>query len=217
MASSVRSAGVLGGLSLLLLICLAHPSPSDAQVWTRTTKVIAPITSGGPLYAFLDTLQHVEAQRAGITVRRSPDQASGTTLSALRDTLQNRYGLDVASADYVIAGYQFSITGGDGFKWKLTDLHYLYRGTDETDDISILYLDPSEKWIQSVLRNRGLALQTNQAAFVPFREYYSFVYLTQLEETDVIEIGGQTVREGFDAEKQALIQQVHHLTYSDVY
>ncbi len=202
---------------IALMFCVLIPQTSNAQVWTRTARVVAPIEPGGVSHAFLDTLVHVAEEKPGITVRSSPDRKQEVPISVLRDSLDRAYNLDIMEADHVIIGYRFSIADGEGFKKKITDLHFLYRGTHEIDDLSILYLDPETEWVRSILHNKGMSLETNRAGFLSFREQLGFVPLTKLPESDVIEIGGKTVREGFDAVKLALIQQVHHLTYSDVY
>lgn len=213
----VRSPRVLGSVAVLaLFLCVTAPQTSSAQVWSRTTRVVAPIQPNGPIRAFLDTLVQVEGQTEGIRVRQAPNQKR-MEMARLRNTLQTAYGLDVVSADHVLVGYQFSIADGEGFTQTITDLHFLYRGTHETEDVSLLSLDTAEKWVQSVLRNKGVPLKTNRDSFLSFWQQFSFIVLTQLDETDVVEIGGKTVHEGFGVKRRALIQQIRHLAYSDVY
>lgn len=218
MVSFSRSLCSWGTTGLLALaFCVLLPRTGNAQIWVRTAQIVAPIEPDGPTQTLLDTLLHVAGNDSGITVRRLPEQREKMSLSTLRDSLNQTFRLDVTDADHLMVGYRFSIVDGEGFKWQITDLQFLYRGTHETEDFSLLYMDAQDKWVQSVLRNKGTSFKTNQANFLTFRDQLSFITLTELQEADVVEIGGQTIHEGFDVEKRALIQQIHYLTYSDVY
>jgi hypothetical protein len=200
---------------LALVLGLSVSQASRAQAWTRTARVVAPIESG-PLQTFLDRLVRAE-ERAAVPVRRSPDDTTTMPLSVLRDTLRRAYGLDVTSATRVTAGYRFSIDGMSGFEWKLTELQFFYGGDATASEVSFLVIDPQDEWAQTMLREEGLSLPSNPDEFRPFRDYFGFLFLTQLEDADIIEIGGQPMPEGFDVRKRVLIQQVNRFAFSDTY
>lgn len=67
--------------------------------------------------------------------------------------------------------------------------------------------------MENVIRQKGATLRTNEAALIPFYRHLSFAYTVRQEKTQVVEIGGQTVREEFDERKEALIRKVERLTY----
>lgn len=88
-------------------------------------------------------------------------------------------------------------------------------------DISIPpspYVDPQTERMQSILRSAG---PFSPSKFVDdpssFRDYFGLVNLMQLDGTEIVEIGGQSVTDGFKVRKHALLQKVYRLTYLDSY
>lgn len=206
----IATAGVLA-----TIVGASSPQASRAQAWTRTARVVAPIESG-PLQTFLDRLVRTQGN-AAVSVQRAPTDTATMPLSVLRDTLRRAYGLDVTSATHVTVGYRFSIDGMNGFEWRLTELHFSYGGNAMIPSASFLSIDPQDEWAQSMLREEGLSLPSNPDAFRPFRDYFGFLFLTQLDGADIVEIGGDPMPEGFHVQKRTLIQQVNRFAYSDTY
>lgn len=75
------------------------------------------------------------------------------------------------------------------------------------------YVDAQKPWVTEVIHQKGTSLRSNQSALIPFRPHLDFARIARQEETQVVEIGGETVREKFDAQKEALIHKVERLTY----
>lgn len=209
----------------LLLRCLvtlgmcalvwAGPQASQAQTWTRTARVVAPIQTG-PLQTFLDRLARTP-ENATRPVYRAPDDTATMALAALRDTLRRTNGLDVTTATDVTVGYRFSIDGMSGFKSEITELQFSYGGDATATRVSLLAVNPRDEWVQSMLHTDGLSLPSSPNQVRAFRDYFGFLFVTQLEGADIVEIGGRPMPEGFDVQKKTLIQQVNRFAYSDTY
>lgn len=216
MVRSARCFSCLVATGLLILVLgLSFSQTSRAQAWTRTARVVAPI-GPGPLQTFLDRLARTQ-EHAAVPVQRSPTDTTTMPLSALRDTLRRTHGLDVTSATEVTVGYRFSIDGMNAFEWQLTELHFSFGGNSMMASASLLSIDPQDEWAQSMLRTDGLSLPSNPDDFRSFRDYFGFLFLTQLDGADIIEIGGKPMPKGFDVRKRTLIQQVNRFAYSNTY
>ena len=214
MSRFVRFLRCIGIAGLLVVgLGLWGAQSSTAQVWVRTARVSAPVTPEG-VHSLLDTLARVKS----LPVRQSPTDSETMPISALRDTVLSAHGLDITDANRVLVGYRFSVQGMEGFKWTLTDLHFSYGGSPTTDNIPLLYLDPQTERVQSMLRSPG-PFSASEFGDAPssFREYLGMVNLLQLGGAEIVEIGGQSVTEGFDVRKRVLIQKVYRLTYLDTY
>jgi hypothetical protein len=160
----------------------------------------------------LDSLTSV-LERRGIEVRRSPGQDTTMTVTALRNQLIEKEGIGISSANHAFIDYRFSIESGRSFQQRVAHLHFVFRPGPSQADISVLSLDAQAPWMQEFLREKGLTLPTNEAAFIPFRRHLGFAQVARPDETQVVEIGGRTVREGFEEEKEDLIRKVERLTY----
>jgi len=76
-----------------------------------------------------------------------------------------------------------------------------------------MYVDAQAPWVNRIIHQKGTSLRTNQAALIPFRCHLDFAQIARQEENQVVEMGDETVREGFDERKEALIRKVERLTY----
>lgn len=209
MPQSIRSVSLVGLLlaSALLLI----PEDAAAQRWMQTSRVVTPVEQGA-LRAFLDTVV-TEMEAREVRVHRTPSQSEPTTVSALRDQLIEEEGVGLSSANHAFIDYRFTIDSGRGFEQEITSIRFVYRPGTDQNDISILYVDTREGWVDRLLHNKGTSLQTNEAALIPFDRHLGFARIARLEESQIVEIGGETIREGFYERKEALLQKVERLTY----
>ena len=213
MTSSIRclrSAGVLGLLTLsFFLIC---PQPAQGQLWLQTSRVVTPVENG-PTRVFLDTLVAV-MERKKIEVKRSPEGEQTFTIEELRTELIEEEGVGLRSGvNHAFVDYRFSIDNGSNFEQRVSAIHFVFRPGPGQSDIPIMYLDARQPWMTQLLQNKGTDLQTNEAALIPFHRHLGFAQIARQEETQIVEIGGRTVREGFQERKEALIRKVERLTY----
>lgn len=213
MASTVsralRSAGIFG--LLLAALLFVYPQGAQGQIWLQTARVITPIENGPPR-AFLDTLVNV-MERKNVTVKRSPDAKKEVTISELRNTLIDEEGIGLASANHAFIDYRFTIDNGSNFEQDFTRIHFVFRPGPQQSDISVMYIDAQQPWVEKIIRQKGTSLQTNEAALIPFHRHLGFANISKQEKSQVVEIGGETVREKFDERKEALIRKVERLMY----
>lgn len=205
----LRSLGVAG--LVFLAFCLTYPQEAQGQRWLQTARVLTPIEDG-PKRVFLDTLVNVMG-RNEVRVRRSPDQEEKMTLSSLRNKLISEEGIGLGSANYVFIGYRFTIDNGGQFEQEVATLRFVFRPGPDQNDVSMMYVDAQEPWVEEVIQQKGTSLRSNQAALIPFHRHLGFARIARRETSQVVDIGGQTVRDEFDARKRALIQKVERLTY----
>lgn len=211
-SSACRTLRSVGSIGLLLAaLCLAVPQTAQGQLWLQTARVITPIENG-PTRAFLDTLVNV-MERKDVMVKRSPNQKKGMAVSALRDKLITKEGIGLSSANHAFIDYRFSIDDGSRFQQKISRIHFVFRPGPNQNDVSIMYINARKKWVENVIRQKGTALRTNEAALIPFHRHLGFANIARQKKTQVVEIGGETVRERFDERKAALIRKVERLTY----
>jgi hypothetical protein len=147
-------------------------------------------------------------------VKRTPNAPESYSLSALRDKLINEQGIGLTSANFVFIDYRFEIQNR-GFEETIESFQFVYRppgGTQE--DIQMMFLDASEPWVQNILHNKGTTLVTNEAALRTFSDQLSFARTVQ--DGKIVEIAGQTVREGFERKKRELVQKIQRLTYESM-
>lgn len=197
----------------LLLIALAFGMPQNAngQLWLQTARVITPIETG-PTRAFLDTLVNV-MERKDMMVRRAPDQNEEMTVSDLRNTLISEAGIGLSSANHAFINYRFTIGQGSEFEQQISRIRFVFRAGPGQSDVSVMYVDAEEPWVEKLIQQKGTTLQSNQAALIPFHRHLGFANIARQEESKVVEIGGETVRDGFDEKKAALIRKVERLVY----
>lgn len=199
------------GLSLGLVL---SPSDAQAQRWLQTSQLISPIESDGPARALMDTLIQVIDRTEGVEIQRSPQSSETFTLDELRDKLIDEAGIGLTSANNVFIDYRFEIENR-GFEESIESFQFVYRppgGAQE--DIQMLYVDASEPWVRNVLNNKGTTLTTNEAALRTFSDQLSFARMVQ--DGKIVEIAGETVREGFEAKKRQLVQKIQRLTYESM-
>lgn len=206
---TLRSAGIIG--LLLAALCLAVPQTAQGQLWLQTARVITPIENG-PTRVFLDSLVSV-MERKDVMVKRSPSQKGEMAVSALRDKLISEEGIGLSSANHAFIDYRFTIDDGSQFRQEVSKVHFVFRPGPNQSDVSIMYIDAEKEWVKKVVRQKGTMLRTNEAALIPFHRHLGFANIARQKKTQVVEIGGQTVREAFDERKEALIRKVERLTY----
>lgn len=206
----LRSAGFL---ALLTLSCvLFRPQPAQGQLWLQTSQVVTPVENG-PVRVFLDTLVAVMDRRK-IEVKRSPKGKQTFTIQELRTELIEEEGIGLTSGvNHAFIDYRFTIDGGSNFKQEVGAIHFVFRPGPRQSDIPVMYLDAQQPWLTQLLYNKGTDLPTNEAALIPFHRHLGFAQIARPEETQIVRIGGQTVREGFQEKKEALIRKVERLTY----
>lgn len=199
----------------VLLLGLLGVGIQDAhgQLWLQTARVVSPVERG-PVRVLLDTVQTV-AERNDIRVIRRPDDSTGMGISDLQDLLIREEGIGIGSANHVFIEYRFTIGSGGEFEQEVAELYFVYRPGPNQNDIPILYVDGRAEWMRKILENKGTSLSTNEAALIPFGRHLDFSHVARHEQTQVVEIGGRTVREGFHEKKLALIQKVQRLIYDD--
>lgn len=184
------------------------------QYWLQTARVVTPVENG-PVRAFLDTLVHTIDER-DLGVRRDPSQSERIPFSKLRSTLIEKHGTGITTANTVFLGYRFEMDFGSRLERDLLSLHFHFRPGPAQEDIPILYLDAQQRWVQEILLEKGTDLPTNEAAIIPFRRHLDFVHLARQDDTRIVEIGGETVRKGFEVKKEALIQKIERLMYGSL-
>ncbi|PSQ97334.1 MAG: hypothetical protein BRD55_03380 [Bacteroidetes bacterium SW_9_63_38] len=202
-------------LFLLGIGCLAMGAPeATAQRWLQTSQLLTEIKQDSPTRALLDTLVQVIERKGEVEVKRTEEASKKLSLSTLRDKLINEQGIGLTSANFVFIDYRFEIQNR-GFEESVESLQFVYRppgGAEE--DIQMLYVDASEPWVRNILENKGTTLVTNEAALKTFSDQLAFARLVQ--DGKIVEIAGQTVREGFKRKKRQLVQKIQRLTYESM-
>jgi hypothetical protein len=197
---------------ILTLLAVSAPD-AQGQRWLQTTQLITPIQTDGPTRALLDTLIQVIDRKDGVEVRRTPEGSETLSLSGLRDKLINESGIGLNSASHVFIDYKFEIENR-GFEESIEAFQFVYRAGEGQEDIQMMYIDATNPWVKNVLNNKGTTLRTNQAALKTFSDQLAFARMQ--EDGKIVEISGQTVREGFEAKKRNLVQKITRLTYESM-
>jgi hypothetical protein len=206
---SSRTIGLVGVfLSALLFL---GPQQANAQLWLQTSRIVTPVDQGA-VRVFLDTLVTV-MERRGLKARRSPNQNTRMTIDELRSQLIGEEGVGLRSANHAFIDYRFTIDDGSRFEQKIAALHFVFRPGPKQSDISVLYVDAQDNWLDELLHNKGTNLRSNQAAMIPFQQHLDFAEIARQEESTIVEIGGETIREGFHEKKEDLIRKVERLSY----
>lgn len=206
----VQFVGILAVSAVLFLA--TGPQEAKGQLWLQTARVVTPVGDGA-VQAFLDTSVAVAERREDIELRRAPNQDETFSVSELQSRLIDDAGIGVGSANRVFLGYRFFLDSSGGFQEEITDAHFVFRPGPNQSDIPVIYLDAEDQWAREVINKKGTSLLTNEAAMIPFRRHFRFSELARDEETQIVEVAGQTVREGFDERKEALLQKVEELMY----
>jgi hypothetical protein len=134
-------------------------------------------------------------------------------ISELRNVLIAGAGVGLASANGVFIDYRFEIRNR-GFEESIESFQFIFRPRQTGEDVQMLYIDATKKWVKDIIRNKGTTLATNQAALKTFSDQLAFARMA--ESGQVVEIAGETVREGFETEKRQLVQKIQRLTYGSM-
>jgi hypothetical protein len=147
-------------------------------------------------------------------VKRKPD-GEEMTLSDLKNELINGPGIGLSSgANGVFIDYRFEIENR-GFEESIEGFQYVFRPPGgQSEDIQLLYVDATDKWVGNILRNKGTTLTTNQAALKTFSDQLAFARMA--EKGQVVEIADKVVREGYERQKRQLVQKIQRLTYGSM-
>lgn len=203
-------------LSAFLLIgslFTLHGGEAHAQRWLQTSQLlIDDFENNSPPRVLLDTLNQVLSRNDSILVRREPG-GEKMKLSEVKNEVINA-GFAFTSANRVFINYKFEIKNR-GFEESIESLKYIYRPPgDAAEDIPFLYIDATKQWVKDILRNKGTTLATNQAALKTFSDQLAFARMA--ENGQVVQIAGNTVREGYEREKRQLVQKIQRLTYGSM-
>ena len=207
-----KSGSLRSTLLLLVGLLFLVPTDANAQRWLQTSQLLVPVEDG-PTRALLDTLVQVVERKDSVLIRRTADEKGGMGISQLRDKLINEQGIGLSSASHVFVDYRFEIRNR-GFEESITSLQFVYRQGQGMEDIQMMYIDASKTWIRDILRNKGTSLRTNEAALKPFADQLAFARMHQ--KGKIVEIAGETVREGFQRKKRQLVQKITRLTYESM-
>lgn len=211
-SSLLRRPPLFSIVGALLILCLAvGSSPAYGQYWQQTARIVTPIEDDG-IRAFLDTLIH-EIEDQGLRVRRAPDQTDRMTLSALRANLIEEHGIGVTTANTVLIRYEFRIDFGNNLQQTIRSVQFQLRFPPMGPYIRVLHLDAQQPWMKKILAEKGTHMLTNEAAVIPFRQRLRFSRLIQWDDTRLVEIGDETIREGFSRKKEALFRKIRYLAY----
>jgi hypothetical protein len=212
-------------LPLALLCAALTPQNAQGQVWRQTAQVAVPIQQDTPVRALVDTLTSVMQRRDSVIVRRE-EGGRPIQFSELQSTLIDEQGLDLQSANVVYFDYVFEQTG-DGFTERITRMKFIRRpgglqGGSAQQDIPLMYLNSErDPIVREVMQKKGTTLQTNQAAIRLFIEQLAFAKVMRgsaagegrRNQPTITRIGQRTVREGFEREKERLVNKIIQLTY----
>lgn len=190
------------------------PQQAEAQRWLQTARIITPIQDGS-VRALLDTLISNMERNGDFKVLRSAEHQNPTRVSELRDKLLDEEGIGLTSATHVFIDYRFQMAN-KGFEEYIDSLFFIFRGGADEEDIPIMYIDATEEWAKDLIQEKGTTPSTNEAlsALRPFREQLAFARIARRdEETQIVEIGGRTVRDGYEQKKRQLVRKVQQLTY----
>lgn len=189
------------------------PSDANAQRWLQTSQLLVPVESDGPARALMDTLVQVIERKDDVMVKRAPDEEEEFTVSDLRDQLIEEDGIGLSSANYVFIDYRFEIENR-GFEESIEGFSFVYRPGEGQQDVQMMYVDTSHPWVNDVLNKKGTTLTSNEAALRTFSDQLAFARMHS--QGDIVEIAGETVREGREAKKRSLVQKITRLTYESM-
>lgn len=210
-SSPLRSLLLTGMIASML--SLLGPCTTRAQIWKQTGRLATPIQFGGPVEALLDTLVYRLERTEGTTVQRHPERPKRQSVTMVRNELIDEYGIGIITANTLFIDYRFTVGTSGQLERDVTGLQFAFRPGPLQEDIPLLYVDAQQRWVQKLLFNQGTALPDNEAAVVPFRRSLGFAGLARLPETRLVQIDGETIREGFSVQKEALVRKIQYLAY----
>lgn len=203
-------------LAIVALLLTTPAQQANAQRWLQTSQLFVNLQNlqhNSPPRVLLDTLTQVLSRKDSVMVSRTPD-GEEMTLSGLKDALINGPAIGLESANGIFIDYRFEIQNR-GFEESIESFQFIYRPTGGTEeDIQMIFIDASKPWVKDILLNKGTTLTTNQAALKTFSDQLAFARMAKSGQ--VVEIAGETVREGFETEKRQLVQKIQRLTYESM-
>ncbi len=146
-------------------------------------------------------------------VKRNSSQEEGMSISALEEELIEEEGIGVRSPSHAILEYRFKFDGTNKFQESIRTIKYIYRSGASEEDVSLLYLNGQDDWVQNVLYEMGTPTSENLDAEILFRRQLLFTKVSEESGAQLIEIGNRTVREGFEQKKKEFVERVYELTY----
>lgn len=193
----------------LLLVLLFVPLSTHAQVWRQEMQVLTTVEYGEPIHAFLDSLSARLATNPSFQTRRSADDKNTMAYSDLLTALYDE-GIDLQSASHVFLRYRFTLGNqGDGLTETLEDLYFIFRFDDATADIPIIHLDTRDPLVHALLVHRGVSSPMNMEAVRSFRELMAFPLVQGSDQTVIVEIGRQPLREEIGPKHRVLIDYLN--------
>jgi hypothetical protein len=202
-------------LSLFIIVSAGtlFPSSASAQRWLQTSQLNVEMNSSESAKALLDTLIQVAERNDSVKVRRSSDASEKVVIADLRNKLINESGIGLGSANQVFIDYKFYINSR-GFEESIESFQFLYRGRQGQEDIKMLYVDANQPWVKNVLKNKGVPPNENLAGKKIFSDQLAFARMH--EDGQIVQISGNTVRQGFERKKRELVQKITRLTYESM-
>jgi len=199
----LRTALLTGSLALLLAFSLS-PAPVHAQEWRQEMQIITTVPYDDPLHVFLDSVASIFDRNPEVPVRRTGSDAP-MPYRTLRDSLYAD-GIDLRSASHVLIRYQFTLSSqGEGVVETIDDLFFIFRFDEASEDLPILYLNTADPLVSSLLINRGIPSAMNMESQTPFRRYMAFPVLHGQNQTEVVELGRQALRDDLAPKQQWLV------------
>jgi len=193
----------------LVLLLAGAPSSAQAQDWRQEIQIITTIPYGSPLHVFLDSMGTLLDQNPEMNVRRSPDDTSSMTASTLREALYED-GLDLTSASHAFIRYRFDLPGtGSGVIETIQDVYFIFRMDESRSDLPILHVNTRSPVVSRMLVEQGITSPVNMMSVTPFRQLLAFPVMNDRYDTAVVELGGQTVREGPGPQQASLLHLIN--------
>lgn len=187
----------------LLLLCSYFTTAVQAQEWAQEVQIITTVGYGEPLHIVVDSLSSVLSRNPQVQVQRTPTDDTPIAYSDLQDELLNE-GLDLNSASHAFISYRFELVNGSEIVETINEMYFIYRGREDRSDLPILYVNTNMPVVNDLIRNKGVPRLTNMKSMRSFREMLAFPYLTQRQETAMVEIAGRPIREDTPHQEQLL-------------
>jgi hypothetical protein len=198
----LRSLLLAGGLALL---AVCSTSPLYAQDWQQELQVITPIPYESPSQVFLDSLVSVLNRNPDTPVRRSPKDPAPMAYDSLRNALYDD-GIDLRGASHMFVRYRFDLSGrGTGIVETVQDVFFILRLDEAREDLPLLFVSTRNPLVSDLLLHNGIPSPLNMKTFTSFRKHVAFPVLYDRQETAIVEMGRQAVRDDLPPNRQRLI------------
>lgn len=202
-AHFVRYAG-----GVLLLFALVT-GPTQAQEWRQESQLMTVVEEDGALDLLLDSLSAAFEEAPETLVRRSPQDTAAVSYRTLSSRLLDK-GLGLISTSHLFIQYRFERTT-TGLVETVEELHFIYREESDEEDISLLYVSTDNPTVREVLLQSGVLSEVNMQTVTPFRRFLAFPRLVRKEETTLVRMAGQPVREHHERHRQQLLGYIDGL------